>query len=505
VRFTLRLALVAVLCGLLVVRPAARVVGVRAGDDLQRTLDAARPGDTIWLERGGEYVGNFVLPATPPDDVREITLRTYSDWSLPGSGQRITPAYAPALAALRSPNGAPALRTAPGSHHWRIQLIEFRANADGLGDIIALGDGGAGQRATTIPHDLTLDRIYVHGDPVRGQKRGIALNAAHATIRDSWVSDIKAIGQDSQAIAGWNGPGGYVIENNTLEAAGENVMFGGADPSIIGLTPTAIVIRRNTLSKPLAWRDTAAPRWQVKNLLELKHARQVVIEDNLLERSWQQAQTGYAVLFTVRNQDGGCPWCDVSNVIFRRNLVRDVAAGVQVVGEDSLSAARPMSDIVIADNVFDGIDRDAWGGDGYFLLVGGSPQGLRIDHNTVVSRSAAGLIKLADGISRDFVFTNNLARHGDYGIIGTDRGVGDDSIRTYLPGARIERNVLAGGDARLYPPGNVFPSISEFTRQFQNYASGNLRLVPGSPWRRAGTDGRDVGADASAVPQLPRR
>ncbi len=493
-------------CGLFVVHPAARVVGVRAGDSLQRALDAARPGDTIWLERGVEYVGNFVLPATADEDTRVITLRTYSDWGLPGSGQRITPAQAPALAVLRSPNSGPALRTAPGAHHWRIQLIEFRANDRGLGDIIALGDGGGSQRAaSTIPHDLTLERLFVHGDPLAGQKRGIALNAAAVTIRDSWVSDIKAVGQDSQAIAGWNGPGPYLIENNTLEAAGENVMFGGADPSIIGLTPASITIRGNTVSKPLAWRAATPPRWQVKNLLELKHARDVVIEDNVLERSWQEAQTGYAVLFTVRNQDGGCPWCEVSGVTFRRNLVRDVAAGVQVAGEDSAYPARPMTDIVIADNVFDRIDRDTWGGDGYFLTVGGSPQGVRVDHNTVLSRSSGGLIKLADGVSRDFVFSNNLAHHGDYGIIGTDRGVGDDSIRTYLPGARIERNVLAGGDGRRYPPGNFFPSVGELPRHFQDYASGNFRLALGSPWRRAASDGRDIGANVGAVAAATRR
>ena len=30
---------------------------------------------------------------------------------------------------------------------------------------------------------------------------------------------------------GWNGPGPFLIENNYLEAAGENIMFGGNDPS----------------------------------------------------------------------------------------------------------------------------------------------------------------------------------------------------------------------------------------------------------------------------------
>src|SRR5687768_13153544 len=82
---------------------------------------------------------------------------------------------------------------------------------------------------------------HVHGDPLIGQKRCIALNATHVTIADSYISECKSTTQDSQAIAGWNGPGPYTIENNYLEAAGENVMIGGSDPSITDLVPSDIV------------------------------------------------------------------------------------------------------------------------------------------------------------------------------------------------------------------------------------------------------------------------
>ena len=46
-----------------------------------------------------------------------------------------------------------------------------------------------------------------------------------------------------------------MIENNYLEAAGENVMFGGADPAIPGLVADGITFRRNYLSRPMAWRQ----------------------------------------------------------------------------------------------------------------------------------------------------------------------------------------------------------------------------------------------------------
>src|SRR6185436_20877459 len=129
--------------------------------------------------------------------------------------------------------------------------------------IISLGVGDATQ--TTVeqaPYALVVDRVYVHGDPLVGQKRGIALNSRDTDIVNSYVTECKAIGQDSQAIGGFNGPGNYRIENNYLEGATENVLFGGADPPIPNLVTTDVTFRHNHLPKPLAWRDpiVAAPK-----------------------------------------------------------------------------------------------------------------------------------------------------------------------------------------------------------------------------------------------------
>ncbi len=38
--------------------------------------------------------------------------------------------------------------------------------------------------------------------------------------------------------------------------------------------------------------------WVVKNLLELKNARNVVIDGNLFEHNWADDQNGFAILFT---------------------------------------------------------------------------------------------------------------------------------------------------------------------------------------------------------------
>ena len=65
-------------------------------------------------------------------------------------------------------------------------------------------------------------------------KRGISLNSGRTDILNSYISDIKAVNADSQAIAGYNGTGPFRIVNNYLEGAGENVIFGGSDPAVVG-------------------------------------------------------------------------------------------------------------------------------------------------------------------------------------------------------------------------------------------------------------------------------
>ena len=248
------LSVVACVWGSLATPGAAEVIQVPAGGDLQAALNSARSGDTVLLQAGAEFVGNFTLPAKSGTAV--ITVRTSTpDALLPPAGVRIQPSHAPLLARLRSVNAITVIRTAPGAHNWRLEYLELGPTKEGYGDIIQIGDGSAAQDTSgEIPHHIVLSHLYVHGDPILGQKRGIALNAAFVEIRDSYIADCKGVGMESQGIAGWNGPGPFVIENNYIEAAAENILFGGADPRIANLVPSDIVIRRNYLAKPDAWR-----------------------------------------------------------------------------------------------------------------------------------------------------------------------------------------------------------------------------------------------------------
>src|SRR5438105_15414368 len=170
------------------------------------------------------------------------------------------------------------------------------------------------------------------------------MNGRWVAVLDSYVADFKEQGNDSQALGGWNGLGPFAIGNNYLEAAGENIMFGGADPSITNLVPSDIEIRGNYVFKPLSWQGST---WQIKNLFELKNAQRVLVDGNIFEHNWAAAQDGFSILFTVRNQGGTAPWSVVQDVTFTHNIVRHVASAVNILGTDNIYPSQQTKRLLI--------------------------------------------------------------------------------------------------------------------------------------------------------------
>ena len=377
--------------------------------------------------------------------------------------------------------------TAPGAHHYRFVGIEIRPKP--RASLVNLVDLGTGEpTAELVPSHLIFDRCYLHGDAETGTRRGIAMNSRHTAVVNSYLADFKAIGADSQAIAGWAGAGPFKIDNNYLEAAGENLLFGGGDPVIRDLTPSDIEIRGNHVSKPLRWKvgDPAFARvpWAVKNLFELKNARRVLVEGNLFEHNWAHAQAGFAIVFTVRN------------VTFVNNIVRRAGAGVNILGRDNNHPSQPTERLLIANNLFDEIDGARWGGPGTLFQILDGTAHLTIEHNTAFQQ---GAIIVAEGRPHaDFVYRNNLTPHNAAGIAGTGTGAGAATLSTYFPGSIVAGNVIAGGRASVHPPDNFFPVSLEMVG-FVNRAGGNYRLTAASRYRRVGTDGRDPGVDLDAL------
>ena len=151
-----------------------------------------------------------------------ITAANLDDWvraQLPPQGVRVTSAHAALMPKISATNAAAALQTAPAASGWWISGIEVTLNpalTTNYG-LLLLGDGSSKQNSLAlVPSDLVLDRVYVHATPTTPTSRCIGLNSARTQISDSYIHECHGKGFDTQAIAGWNGPGPFKIVNNTL-------------------------------------------------------------------------------------------------------------------------------------------------------------------------------------------------------------------------------------------------------------------------------------------------
>jgi len=487
----------------------AREVRVPSGGDLQGALDSAQPGDAILLAPGGTYVGNFYLrPKGGGTSCGAwITLRT--DGSLPAAGRRVTPSTAAGYAKLMSPNSMPALQTDPQANCYRIAGIEITIPSSltvynyGL---VSLGDGGYapdGGKQTSmdlVPQNLVLDRLYIHGATTSSFARCLALNSGITAIVDSWLSDCHARGNEAQAIEGWNGPGPFLIENNFLAGAGENVMFGGADPGIPNLVPSDITIRRNHFYKDPSWRGV----WTAKNLLELKSARRVLLEGNVLENSWIDAQMGMAIIIkSATGTPNGPRWQGTTDVTLRSNIIRNAQRGVTLEASDG-PTDNPVQRVRVENNLFVNIGSAVGtADDGWLTILMDDLADVALVHNTFVGNlpnKGMALVMDGGGARRMQVDDNVFDGHMEYAAFISGVQVGTSSIRAYAGDSwSFSGNVVANVNPAYvswHPSTSWYPATDA---GIGFASSSDYRLGSGSIYRGKATDSRDPGVDMDEV------
>jgi hypothetical protein len=432
---------------------------VQSGANLQTVLNSAQRGDEIVLQAGASFTGNFLLPAkagTAADGW--IVIR--SDQPLPPQGTRVTPADAPRMARIVTANTQPALATAAKASGWWLSGVEVTiapsVTAINYG-LLSLGNGSETVLAN-VPSDLVVDRAIIRGLPTSKVSRCIALNSARTSIQDSYVHECHLKGFDSQAILGWNGPGPFKIVNNTLAGAGENIMFGGADPKIAGLIPSDIEVRRNYIVTPISWKGV----WTKKNIFELKSARRVLLEGNVLDGSWSDGQTGFAVVLKVANQSGSCTWCTTSDVTIRKNIIRNVGAGFSIMGKQGGSpnpVGALLDRLLIEHNVVENVNAAPYLGEARMVSVMNDVQNMAIVRNTMTAPGALQqFLNLASvPAGTNFLFEQNIVSYGNYGFFSSWYGIGESSMKGFN-GTKSFASVVIIGNARSGYPNAQFVS-----------------------------------------------
>lgn len=481
---------------------SGRTMEVASDGDFQAALDQAAPGDEIVLQAGSSYVGNFRLPKKSGDSW--IVIRTSDLNGIPEEGRRVNPEeHSASMPKIISPNTMPAVSTESGAHHYRFVGIEITTHHSNTEfthtNVVALHAPDNQDSMEKVPHHIIFDRAYIHGTPTGNVRRGVAINGAHMAVINSYLSDFHEIGADTQAILGWLGPGPYKISNNYLEAAGENIMFGGGDPKIRDLVPSDIEITGNHFFKPLSWKEDdpsyAGIHWTVKNLFELKNARRVFVDSNLFENNWADAQIGTAILLKSANQDGGCEWCVTEHVTFSNNVVKNSGHGLTINAAEGDPMPKKANNITIRNVLFDKIE-------GRLFQVFGGVDNLRIEHVTGLSNYFI-LTGSDNEISNpNFVFTNNIVKRGQYGIVGGGEGknVLDRKFSPYT----YNNNLLIVDDYSeidqlnsIYPEGTSFAQLEDVG--FADLENGNYELLSSSPFKNAASDGTGLGADMETL------
>lgn len=456
-------------------------VTVASGGDVDAALRVARGGQVVCLAAGATYSA-ALLPARASGDTGTIVVRT-SGFAVP-EGSRVTPAVT-GLATIRTGNSECALRTTPGTHGWYLAGLRFTTTAPMTYNIVCLGIRGPEQTTlASVPQRLILSRVIVDGGAAQIQNC-LTLNSGATAIVDSWLMNCHGKGIESHGIASYDGPGPHLVQNNYIDGSGINLLWGGATPGIANMRASDITVRRNHLTKPLAWKGD----WTAKNLLETKNVNRILVEENVLENSWTDAQTGIGVLFKSANDQGTCNWCQTTDVTYRRNLLKGAETGLAINAAENYCKGAPDTEVgpnkwcqahgeippatarvSIYDNVFEDLGSTGSGAKGVYIAPVHSAVGvtdLVLERNVTAQAAGKsvshGMMILAPGVVRG-VFRDNVLSHGYFAVIsniGDNSKFGDEARTLGAPNALWQGMTmvkLPGHDGGGVPSGTAVVS-----------------------------------------------
>ena len=516
-------------------------------DEFSRALAQSSPGDVITLDAGTVYTGNFRIPAktNPNDKWIYVTSSAYS--KLPAPGKRVSPSDAANMPKVVTPNVATAIGINESANHWRFVGIEVYSastfappkNPPGVYSGYTLINNFT-YPPVNLPDSIVFDRCYVHGDASHDVQAGISGNGRNYAVVDSYIADIHMKGVDTQAFNAYYTPGPIKLVNNHFEAAGENVMFGGAGGPADPYVPSDIEVRNNHLFKPLSWVPLSLNGTYVeKNAFELKSARRVLFDNNTIENVWAAGQVGAAFLLTIRTSQSG-DIAAVEDVTVTNNVFKNVVMGFSTLATDNLCGPPAYPNCknsgnsarwTIANNLITLYDSSIPGGigahTGLIVFSGGMdrPHGvftflhdIVLQHNTVVPHPSKpcwqSIYFGVPGVwKRPFprsttdnvwILDNVLCKQptGDWGVqgkAGLTEYMGAPGTPPFDLAQRFTGNVMyvsPGEQMQSFPPHNLSTGK---TFRYVDPAKGNFELL--EPRWTETTDERPAGVDSAILPK----
>lgn len=331
------------------------------------------------------------------------------------------------------------------------------------------GDGAIQNKASQCASNIGFDRCYFNGHAGSEIRHTLELHCKYGYAVDSlWGENNFVINySDSQPLTMYNGPGPFRVVNNQLTGGVENVIIGGA-ASPCG-APSDIEFRYNLMTRPTSWYGSGK---QVKCGFEVKKAKYLLVEGNIIENTWPAGQIGAGFLIKSESYGDGPVTGYSSDILLRHNLVRNVAHGLTFASPNYTGDAGTIARAISYNNLyrvggglFDASQNPFIGA--YLSIDCGSI------HDTFIAEGTVNAIAQPTN-PVGFVILDTIFGPTTYGLKST-AAEGSATI-ALMSGATINKVIFTGRSSGSYPAGNYFPADVPAI-QFTNVAAKDYSLL----------------------------